>query len=151
MYKDKEVKNVKNFFVNVWRKSIFDIYVLTHLRELSCEFEDVFATSEFDLGKFNAIQHGIDTESNRPVKQRIRRTPLRFAEEETQLKKMLMNAVLEQSSGLIFTCQYAELASSLEYHTFLAKVSRHSSRSGRSTEGNLMQSSMELIREAVAQ
>jgi benzoyl-CoA reductase/2-hydroxyglutaryl-CoA dehydratase subunit BcrC/BadD/HgdB len=27
MYKVKEVKNVKNFFVNVWRKSIFDIYV----------------------------------------------------------------------------------------------------------------------------
>ena len=25
MYKDKEVQNVKNFFV--WRKSIFDIYV----------------------------------------------------------------------------------------------------------------------------
>ena len=29
MYKDKEVKkNVKNiFFINVWRKSVFDIYV----------------------------------------------------------------------------------------------------------------------------
>jgi hypothetical protein len=27
MYQDKEVKNVKNFFVNVWRKNIFDIYV----------------------------------------------------------------------------------------------------------------------------
>jgi hypothetical protein len=27
MYKDKEVKNVKNFFVNVWRKNIFDIYL----------------------------------------------------------------------------------------------------------------------------
>ena len=28
MYKDKEVKNVKDiFFVNVWRKNIFDIYV----------------------------------------------------------------------------------------------------------------------------
>jgi hypothetical protein len=26
VYKDKEVKNVKNFFVNVWRKNIFDIY-----------------------------------------------------------------------------------------------------------------------------
>ena len=25
MYKDKEVQNVKNFFVNVWRKNIFDI------------------------------------------------------------------------------------------------------------------------------
>jgi hypothetical protein len=27
MYKDKEVKNFKKKFVNVWRKSIFDIYV----------------------------------------------------------------------------------------------------------------------------
>ena len=27
MYKDKEAQNVKNFFVNVWRKHIFDIYV----------------------------------------------------------------------------------------------------------------------------
>jgi hypothetical protein len=28
MYKDKEVnKNVKNIFINVWRKSVFDIYL----------------------------------------------------------------------------------------------------------------------------
>ena len=27
MYTDKEVANVNNFFVNVWRESIFDIYV----------------------------------------------------------------------------------------------------------------------------
>ena len=27
MYKYKEVTNVKNLFVNVWRKNIFDIYV----------------------------------------------------------------------------------------------------------------------------
>ena len=27
MYKDKEVKeNVKNIFINVWRKNVFDIY-----------------------------------------------------------------------------------------------------------------------------
>ena len=26
-HKDKEVQNVKNFFVNVWRQNIFDIYV----------------------------------------------------------------------------------------------------------------------------
>jgi hypothetical protein len=42
----------------------------------------VFAKSEFDLGKFNTIQHGIATGANRLVKQRIRRTPLGFAEEE---------------------------------------------------------------------
>jgi hypothetical protein len=37
----------------------------TQLSELLCEFEDVFAKSEFDLGKFNTIQHGIDTGTNR--------------------------------------------------------------------------------------
>ena len=67
----------------------------THLRELLCEFEDVLAKSEFD---FNTIQHEIDTGSNRPVKQRIRRTPLGFAgEEETQLKKMLGMGMIRPS------------------------------------------------------
>jgi hypothetical protein len=70
----------------------------TQLSELLCEFEDVFAKSEFDLGKFNTIQHGIDTGANRPVKQRIRRTPLGFAgEEEAQLKKMLGAGVIRPS------------------------------------------------------
>ena len=70
----------------------------TQLRKLLCEFEDVLAKREFDLGKFNAIQLGIDTGSNRPVKQRIRRTPLGFAgEEEAQLKKMLGAGVIRPS------------------------------------------------------
>ena len=69
----------------------------TQLSELLCEFEDVFAKSEFDLGKFNIIQHGIDTGTNRPVKQRIRRTPLGFAGEEAQLKKMLSAGVIRPS------------------------------------------------------
>jgi hypothetical protein len=46
---------------------------------------------------------------------------------------IVINDVLEQSSGLIFTCQYAELAFSLEYRTFPAKVSRHSSAKGNRT------------------
>jgi hypothetical protein len=69
----------------------------TQLSELLCEFEDVFAKSEFDLGKFNTIQHGIDTGTNRPVKQKIRRTPLGFAGEEAQLKKMLSAGVIWSS------------------------------------------------------
>ena len=36
MYKDKEVKNVKDvFFVNVWRKNIFDIYVTEYVTTLT--------------------------------------------------------------------------------------------------------------------
>jgi hypothetical protein len=42
MYKDKEVKNVKNFFVNVWRKSIFDIYVTEYGTALTTIFFFIF-------------------------------------------------------------------------------------------------------------
>jgi hypothetical protein len=97
-------REIPEHLINLFDKSKGELneQEQTQLSKLLCEFEDVFPKSEFDLGKFNTIQHGIDTET----------------------------AVLEQSSGLIFTCQYAELASSLEYHTFPAKVSRHSSTRG---------------------
>jgi hypothetical protein len=66
-------------------------------------------------------------------------------------KDVFLNAVLEQSAGLIFTCQYAELASSLEYHTFPAKVSRHSFLDdilvlGRDFEGHLANLRAVLVR-----
>jgi hypothetical protein len=62
--------------------------------------------SEFDLGKFNTIQHGIATGANRLVKQRIRRTPLGFAEEEeAQLKKMLGAGVIRRI-GIQFGIPY---------------------------------------------
>ncbi|XP_052809612.1 uncharacterized protein LOC128238077 [Mya arenaria] len=57
---------------------------------LLIEFEDVFALDEFDLGNFTAVQHEIETEMARPVKSKIRRTPMGFAaEEEEHLNKML--------------------------------------------------------------
>jgi hypothetical protein len=89
---EKGEREIPEHLSNLFKKSRGELngQEQTHLGELLCEFEDVFAKSDFDLGIFNAIQHVIDTGSNRPVKQRIRRTPLGFAgEEETQLKKML--------------------------------------------------------------
>jgi predicted glycosyltransferase len=39
MNKDKEVRNVKDiFFVNVWRKNIFDIYVTEYCTALTTIF-----------------------------------------------------------------------------------------------------------------
>lgn len=59
------------------------------LKLLLIEFQDVFAKDEFDLGNFTAIKHSIDTGDNKPVKQRMRRTPVGFEkEEETHLQKM---------------------------------------------------------------
>ena len=62
------------------------------------EYSDVFAADEFDLGNFTAIQHEIETGDSRPVKQRMRRTPMGFAEEEeAHLKKMLKAGVIQES------------------------------------------------------
>ena len=52
------------------------------LADLLIEYEDVFARSEFDLGNFTKIEHSIDTGTAKPIKQRMRRTPSGFANEE---------------------------------------------------------------------
>jgi predicted aspartyl protease len=70
------------------------------LAQLLIEFQDVFAADEFDLGNFTAIEHQIDTGNARPVKQRIRRTPVCFAgEEEAHLQKMLKAGVIQESTS----------------------------------------------------
>ena len=83
-------REISEHLINLFEKSKGELTVQEqgHIGELLCEFEDMFAKNKFDLGKFDAIKHGIDTGSIRPVKHRIRRTPLRFAgEEQTHLKK----------------------------------------------------------------
>ena len=93
-------REIPEHLINLFDKSKGELneQEQTQLSELLCEFEDVFDKGEFDLGKFNTIQHGIDTGTNRPVKQRIRHTPLGFAgEEEAQLKKMLSAGVIRPS------------------------------------------------------
>ena len=62
------------------------------------EFSDVFATGDLDLGCFDAIKHTIDTGDARPIKQRMRRTPLGFEkEEEKHLSAMLAAGVVRPS------------------------------------------------------
>ena len=70
------------------------------LKSLLAAYEDVFARTEFDLGNFTAITHKIDTGSTQPIKQRIRRTPWNFVEEEEKhLSKMLEAGVIEPSTS----------------------------------------------------
>ncbi|XP_063411243.1 uncharacterized protein LOC134694174 [Mytilus trossulus] len=62
------------------------------------EFVDVFALDDFDLGTFSHIQQEIDTGDARSIKQRIRRTPMCFAqEEESHLNKLLDAGIIEPS------------------------------------------------------
>ena len=48
------------------------------LKLLLIKYRGVFAEHDMDLGDFSAVKHVIDTRDARPVKQRLRRTPLAF-------------------------------------------------------------------------
>ena len=62
------------------------------------EYSDVFASTDFDLGNFTAIEHSIDTGEAKPVREKMRRTPLAFVkEEEEHLDKMLKAGVIQPS------------------------------------------------------
>ena len=70
------------------------------LRSLLESYSDCFSTQEFDLGRTSVVTHTIDTGSNRPVKQPLRRHPPAHLEEiDRQVKDMLEQDVIENSSS----------------------------------------------------
>ena len=75
------------------------------LGDLLSTYEDVFAKSEFDLGTFTGVEHSIDTGTAKPVRQRMRRTPVHFAdEEEAHLQKMIKAGVIQESTSEWASC-----------------------------------------------
>ena len=70
------------------------------LKILLCEYQDVFAKTEFDLGSFTAIEHSIDTGDVKPFKDRMKRTRACFVgKEEAHLKKMIDAEVIRESNS----------------------------------------------------
>ncbi len=68
--------------------------------QLLNEFKDVFSAHEFDLGNFQLLSHKIDLQDKQPFRERMRRTPLCFQqEEEKTLKKMLDAGVIQPSES----------------------------------------------------
>ncbi|VDI20676.1 2'-phosphotransferase [Mytilus galloprovincialis] len=85
-------EGVPNHLKDLFDKSKTDLDTdgQKQLASLLSDFGDVFAANEFDLGNFSLIEHHIDTGDHPPIKQRMRRTPVGFAqEEEAHLKRML--------------------------------------------------------------
>lgn len=67
-------------------------------QSLILQYVDVFAKDDFDLGHFTAVHHSIDTGDAKPVKQKMRRTPIHFVgEEKKHLEKMLKSGVIRPS------------------------------------------------------
>ena len=70
------------------------------VEELLQENKGVFSTSEFDLGRTNLVKHTIDTGTNRPFKQALRRHPMAYLPIiDEHVDKMLANDICEPSYG----------------------------------------------------
>ena len=70
------------------------------VHQLLQENRGVFSTSEFDLGRTDLVRHKIDTGSNRPFKQQLRRHPMAYLPViDEHVDKMLANDVCEPSNS----------------------------------------------------
>ena len=68
------------------------------LARLLTVYGDAFSQDKTDLGIFSLLTHRIRTYNEEPVKERLRRTPLKFQkEEEKTLNDMLKSGVIEPS------------------------------------------------------
>ena len=68
------------------------------LERLLRDHREVFSTSEFDLGRTNLVQHKIDTGTNRPFKQQLRRHPTAYLPViDEHVDKMLAIDICEPS------------------------------------------------------
>ncbi|GBN95947.1 Retrovirus-related Pol polyprotein from transposon 297 [Araneus ventricosus] len=72
----------------------------TAVKGLLQEFQNLFSTSDSDVGRCNMTQHRINTGNHPPIKQYPRRLPLAKKEEAERLvKEMVDNGIIEESSG----------------------------------------------------
>ncbi|GBM66381.1 Retrovirus-related Pol polyprotein from transposon 412 [Araneus ventricosus] len=72
----------------------------TAVKELLQEFQNLFSTSDSDVGRCNMTQHRINTGNHPPIKQYPRSLPLAKKEEAERLvKEMVDNGIIEESSG----------------------------------------------------
>ncbi|GBN25236.1 Retrovirus-related Pol polyprotein from transposon 297 [Araneus ventricosus] len=72
----------------------------TAVKELLQEFQNLFSTSDSDVGRCKMTQHRINTGNHPPIKQYPRRLPLAKKEEAERLvKEMVDNGIIEESSG----------------------------------------------------
>jgi hypothetical protein len=68
--------------------------------ELLLDYENAFVKSKYDLGRTNICEHTINTGDAIPFRQRPRRTPHAFAEEEgKEIKRMLDMGVIKESTS----------------------------------------------------
>ncbi|GBM40817.1 Retrovirus-related Pol polyprotein from transposon 412 [Araneus ventricosus] len=100
------VARPQEFFESLYLTSIFENLEglneeqRTAVKELLQEFQNLFSTSDSDVGRCNMTQHRINTGNHPPIKKYPRCLPLAKKEEAERLvKEMVDNGIIEESSG----------------------------------------------------
>ena len=70
------------------------------VEKLLLDNQAVFSTSEFDLGRTDLVRHTIDTGTQRPFKQQLRRHPMAYLPIiDEHVEQMLANDICEPSTS----------------------------------------------------
>jgi RNase H-like domain found in reverse transcriptase/Reverse transcriptase (RNA-dependent DNA polymerase)/Integrase core domain/Integrase zinc binding domain/Zinc knuckle len=70
------------------------------LRTLLHAYQDVFSTSEMDLGRTDIVKHRIDTGEHRPIRQALRRHPItQLPDIDSNVELMLAQGIIEPSNS----------------------------------------------------
>ena len=70
------------------------------IANLLIKYQDVFSKTEFDLGRTHLGEHVIDTGDAKPIKQRPRRVPIAFADQEEKvIKQMEEQKIIRKSNS----------------------------------------------------
>ena len=91
-----------NHLVDLYDRSVeyLDEQQQTKVKSFLCEFQDVFAVGDHDLGRTGLVKHRIDVGDHAPIKQPPRRLPIhQREEEEKQIEQMLSRDVVEVSDS----------------------------------------------------
>ena len=98
----RQIEEVPIHLQDLWKRScehLTDDQAKT-LAKVLIEYQDIFSTTDTDLGKFSEIKHKIDTGDARSVRQKMRRTAFNFeAEEKDHLEGLLKAEVIEPSAS----------------------------------------------------
>jgi len=76
----------------------------TAVRDHLIKYEDVFSKNEFDTGGTPPVEYHIDTGDSRPIRQQLRRQPLKHLEAiDENFKTMLANGIIEPATSPWFS------------------------------------------------